>query len=150
MDLKSVVLPVHVENELSLLIESELVSLGWWVHLVGEVSVAVSAHESVLGWSSLWNKYEWSIDMESELLVDALGWLFAGLIKINNSPLLVESLVWRVDNNVLAFLILAAINIESFLVYYVGELASAGSVSEDLEPVVLLEVSSLKVLSSTI
>lgn len=149
MNLKSIVTPVHVEDELGLLVESELVCACWWVHLVAEVSVPVSAHVGVLGGGSLWNKDEWSIDVESELLVDALSWLLACLVKINNLPFLVESLVWWVDNYVLALLVLSSVNIEYLVVDDVLELSCARSIFEDLEPVVVLGATSLEVLSST-
>jgi len=126
------------------------VCLGWWIHLVSEVTVSVSTHVSVLGCGSLWNKDEWSIDVESELLVNSLSWLLACLIKIDNLPFLVESLVWVADNYVLALLVLSSVYIKCLLVDDILELSSACSVLEDLEPVVVLDTTSLEVLSSTI
>jgi hypothetical protein len=70
--------------------------------------------------------------MESEFLVQSLGLKFSSLVKIDNLPLLVESISLCMNNNLGSFFILRVVNIKAFSILNVAE--SINFIFEDLEP----------------
>jgi len=70
--------------------------------------------------------------MESEFLVQSLGLKFISLVKIDNLPLLVESISLCMNNNLGTFFILGVVNIKAFSILNVAE--SVDFKFEDLEP----------------
>jgi hypothetical protein len=69
LDFNNVVLPVHVLNGLSDDIELELLGFLWWVDHVSNVEISISVHLKVSVSWKLRNHDEWSVDMESPLII---------------------------------------------------------------------------------
>jgi hypothetical protein len=75
---------------------------------------------------------EWSIDMETKFFVQSLSLNLSSLVKIDNLPLLVSSIVVTPNSNSLSFLVLCSSNIKDLIVGPVDELIFVEL--EDLEP----------------
>jgi hypothetical protein len=75
---------------------------------------------------------EWSVDMETEFIIEtaSLNWLC--LVKIDDLPSLVSSIVLLPNNNWSSFFILSTMDIKSFVVLNVDEVFTF--ISEDLPP----------------
>jgi hypothetical protein len=86
---------------------------------LGDV-VGTNALEHSSEWK-LGDDVEWSIDMESEILVETLSLESFLFIMVDNSPSLVNTSVSLVDNNSLSFNILVSRHIKNLLVINVHE-----------------------------
>jgi hypothetical protein len=75
---------------------------------------------------------EWSIDVETKFFVESLSLNLSSLVKIDNLPLLVSSIVVTPNSNSLSFLVLCSSNIKDLIVGPVDELIFVEL--EDLEP----------------
>jgi hypothetical protein len=78
------------------------------------------------------DKIEWSIYMESEVLVKSLGLDWTSFVKIDNSPSLMSSVVVSKDTNCLSFSVLGTSDIKYFTALPIDELAVL--ILEHLEP----------------
>jgi hypothetical protein len=70
--------------------------------------------------------------METEVFIQSLGWFLLGLIKIDNLPSLVSSVVSVPGNDLSSFLVFSSMDIKAFLVLPVDEVFI--SIGEDLPP----------------
>jgi hypothetical protein len=75
---------------------------------------------------------EWSVDPESEVLVESFDFVTLSLVDIDDLPSLVEAGVLSPDNNFLAFRVLVTLDIEDLSVFGVDELLVL--VLEELPP----------------
>jgi hypothetical protein len=123
---------VVVSDSLGLFIKEELL-----LSLV----VSPSLEDNVVGSNALshsveWklrDKIEWSVDVESKLFIQSLGLSLCFLVKIENLPSLVGSIVSWVDLNFLSLVIFTLENIKASIGFLdVAEMFSL--VDEDLEP----------------
>ena len=118
-------------NGLRFLVEDPLLGvLVGNMSLNGDAASTNNVHGSA-HWESRDN-VEWSIDIESEVTVEALSTLTLDGVQVNNVPFLVAAVVSVPGDNVLTFLVLATPDIESLIVLDIHELFSL--VSEELEP----------------
>jgi len=108
------------------LLSQSIVSPSSLPDVVGTVALSNSVE-----WK-LGNKIEWSIYMETEVLVKSLSLRSLCFIKINNIPLLMLSSIVTPNTNLLTFLVFASSNIEDLAGLPVDELAVL--ILEDLEP----------------
>jgi hypothetical protein len=60
--------------------------------------------------------------VETEFLVETLGFCLISLVKIENLPFLVRLVIVTLDTNYLSFLVLAVFNVKNFVVSPVNEL----------------------------
>lgn len=72
-------------------------------------------------------KNEWSIDIDSELLIQTLSWCFRCLINVHNGPLLVLTIMGNPTGNLLTFNILARPNREDLGVLYISNVSAVES-----------------------
>jgi hypothetical protein len=111
LDVKDIILPLLVFDSLGLFIESPFLSpivspspqdnLGSAEHLNHHVE-----------WK-LRDDVEWSVDVESKILVETLSFSLSFLVKIKNLPSLVGTVMSIVDSYSLAFLICVTRNIKA-------------------------------------
>lgn len=81
---------------------------------------------------------EFSVDVESEFFIETLGWTLLNLIGVDDSPLLVDSTVFLIWDNVSSFQVFAAINVEDSVVSNISN-----------EGTVILVVSKMNVSTDT-
>ena len=97
-----------------------------------EINISVSMHLSnSVHWKSR-SDVEWSVDVESEFLTKSLGLNLLGIVKIDNCPFLVVTIVSFFYNDWCSFLIFVSANIKAFLVLPIDEVSIL--VGEDLPP----------------
>jgi hypothetical protein len=125
-------LPVVVLDGLGDLIEIPLlcfhiVSPSLQGNIVGTDTLNNSLH-----WQSRSN-VEWSVDMETEVVVDSLGSYSISFIKIYYTPLLSSSICVTVNYNCMSFFILFILNTKCFRGLPIDELVLL--VLEYLEPI---------------
>jgi hypothetical protein len=65
---------------------------------------------------------EWSIDMESEVFIDSLCLRSIGFVQIENSPLLMSSLIITENSDFLSLFILSTSDIKDFAALPVDKL----------------------------
>jgi len=109
VNLHDVVLPVHVVDGLCLLVKSPLgmFSMSWSPSSQIDPMVSVHSNDS-LHWHSR-SDVEWSIDMETLVLIDSLGSNITSIFNIGNIPFLVSLSIVVGNSNWLSF------NISSFI-----------------------------------
>ena len=131
MDVKAVVLPVVVSDGLGLLVEPELL-LSNIVSPSLEDHVCSTKHLSdSIEWK-LRHEIEWSVDVETEFLIQSLG-LSLNILGVDNLPSLVGSIVSVPNLDLLTFVILTLVNIKAFAgLLDVTEVFTA--IGEDLPP----------------
>jgi len=78
------------------------------------------------------DEVEWSVDVESEFLVESLGLNLSSFINVEDSPFLMSTLIVRPNSNWVSFLILCTFDIKDFAALPVNELLVL--IFEDLEP----------------
>ena len=108
--------------------------------MLGSDIVSPSLQPDVVGTVALSNsvewkfgdEIEWSIHMETEVLVQPLGLWSLCFIKIDNVPLLSSASVVAVHLNWGAFTVIATCDIENFLILPVDKLVVL--ILEDLPP----------------
>lgn len=86
---------------------------------------------SVLGKSR--DDIEWSISIESTILINTRSWLGCFLIKIDNFPSLIEPIVLTPNYNIISFFVCSSSNVEYLVILDINEVLS--SVSELFPPV---------------
>jgi hypothetical protein len=131
LDFKAKVLPVVVFDGLSNLIEEELL-LSCILSPSLEDHIGSSKHLSNSVEWKLRDNIEWSIDVESEFLIQSLSLSLCSLVKIDNLPFLVTAISLSINNNLSSFLIFRLFNIKALSVLNVAE--SVNLKFEDLEP----------------
>lgn len=89
---------------------------------------------------------EWSINVESISLIVSLGWWLWCILNINDRPLLVQTVVLWISNNVLSLNILSLVDVED-LTLDIDDVCSY--VFEELPPV-RVGTLDINVLSTTI
>jgi hypothetical protein len=94
--------------------------------------VGTNALDDSLHWQSRSN-VEWSVDMETEVVVDSLGSYSISFIKIYYTPLLSSSICVTVNYNCMSFFILFILNTKCFRGLPIDELVLL--VLEYLEPI---------------
>jgi hypothetical protein len=94
--------------------------------------VGTNALDDSLHWQSRSN-VEWSVDMETEVVVDPLGSYSISFIKIYYTPLLSSSICVTVNYNCMSFFILFILNTKCFRSLPVDELVLL--IFEYLEPI---------------
>jgi len=115
--------------------------------LILEIQVASwSYSQCSMFWKSR-DQIEWSVSVESTIIIKSASWFWCLLIKIKNSPFLSSSTVSSVHHNIVSFLIFSTMNIQYFTVLNVYNVLSIQF--ELLEPV-LLSVSCVQVIASSI
>jgi len=126
-----VCLPVVVLQSLGNWVEEPLLSLS----ILDESSdlnvVSSHAFSNSLHWHSR-SDVEWSVSMESEVLINTLIFILSSLVNIEDSPLLVVALVVRPDAYSSSFFIFTSFNIKNLAVLPVDELFVL--ILEDLPP----------------
>jgi hypothetical protein len=80
------------------------------------------AFSNSIHWESR-NHVEWSIDVETKVFVETLGWISFHFINIGHSPLLILTIVVLVNTNFASFLIFASCDIKNFAVIPIDELS---------------------------
>jgi len=115
-------LPVVVLDGLGDLIEVPLLSSNVLSPSVEPDIVSTVALSNSIHWESR-NNVEWSIDVESKVFVETLGWISFHFINIGHSPLLILTIVVLIDTNFAAFFIFATCNIKNFAVIPIDELS---------------------------
>jgi hypothetical protein len=70
--------------------------------------------------------------MESEVFVKTLCWFSSKLVKIDNLPSLVGTIVSVIYDNLSSFFVLSSVNIKAFLVLPIDEVFI--SIGKDLPP----------------
>jgi len=131
LDIKWVVLPLVILKSLGNSIEEPLLSQGIvspssLPDVVGTVALSNSVE-----WK-FWNQIEWSVNMETKVLIEPLGLWSLCFIKINNIPLLMSSSIVTPNTNLLAFLVFSSSNIKDLAWLPVDELSLL--ILENLEP----------------
>jgi hypothetical protein len=131
LDFKAVVLPVVVSDSLGYFIEPELL-LSNIVSPSLEYHVGSTEHLSNSVEWKLWDKVEWSVDVEAKFFVESLGFSLY-FIDIKNLPSLVGAIMSTMNLNLLSFFILSLEYIEASVGFLdVAEMFTW--VHEDLEP----------------
>jgi hypothetical protein len=124
-------LPVVILQSLSDWIEEPLLSLS-----ILDVSsllniVSSNTFSNSLHWKSR-SDVEWSISIESEVLVETLLFSLAGLVNIKDCPLLVVALIVAPDSDRSSFFVFTSFNIKDLVVLPVDKLLVL--ILEDLPP----------------
>jgi hypothetical protein len=131
LNIKWVWFPVVVFECLCNLIEIPLLSISILSPSLKPDIVSTMALSNSLHWES-WSNIERPVDMESKLFIESFGPDWFGLVKIDNFPSLISSLLVSVNDNSLSFNILGSINWNSFVVGWIDELVIF--ILEHLEP----------------
>jgi hypothetical protein len=132
LDVHGYVFPVLRLDGLADIVEEEcLCNSSSDISLEPEVVVA-SGFDNSLHWESGSN-VEWSVDMETEILIKSFSSNLLCFVNIDDRPSLVSTVVSLPGDNFLSFSILSTRDIKCLLVLDVDEVAT--SVPPDLPPV---------------
>ena len=101
MDINGSVLPVVVLDGLGFDVEVPLLCLGV-LSPSSESEIGAVGFSDSLHWES-GSDVEWSVNMESEVLVESFTLFLRSLVYIDDSPSLISSTVSLVNNNILHF-----------------------------------------------
>jgi hypothetical protein len=132
LDLHCVILPLLRSDSLSLFIEEELLGRSVLYPSLNDCIVSTNTFHDSSEWL-LWNKVEWSIDIESKFLVITLSSILSMVFEVDNVPFLVSTVMFGVNNNWLSFIILVSWYIKALLVLPIDEVLVL--VSEQLPPI---------------
>jgi len=131
LDFHGIVLPVVGSDHLVLVVEEPLLnSLSLSVSLQIDLACSNSFSNSV-HWKSR-DYVEWPVDVETEFFIESFTCNFLCLVKIDNLPSLVGTIMSVPNDNLLTFNIFALEDIKAFLVLPVDEVFIR--VGEDLPP----------------
>jgi hypothetical protein len=115
LDVPTVVLPVVVSDSLGDFVEPELL-LSLIVSPSLEDHVGSAKHFSNSVEWEFRNKVEWSVDVETEVIIHSLGLCLGSLVKIENLPFLVLLSSVVSNTNGISFFVLAVSNIKNLVV----------------------------------
>ena len=109
---------------------SDVLSPSLQPDIVGTVALSNSLH-----WHSR-SDVEWSVDVETELLVEALGSVLGSLVEVDDLPSLVGIVlavsILAVDDDLLTFFVLSSLNFNHLVVGWIDQEFTLQL--EDLEP----------------
>jgi hypothetical protein len=96
LDVKWMRFPVVVSDSLGYSIKVPLLSSDILSPSLEPDVISTMAFSNSLQWKS-WSNVEWSVDMESKLLIKTFSWLFCGLVNIDNFPFLLDWTILGTD-----------------------------------------------------
>jgi hypothetical protein len=130
-DVKAVVLPVVVSNGLGNFIKPELLVFSI-VSPSLKYNIGTSEHFSNSVEWKLWNKIEWSVNVESKFFIQTFSGSLLSFVKVKNLPFLVGFSSITPNTNLGSFFVFWLDDIKHFFVGPVNELTIF--ILENLEP----------------
>jgi len=121
LDFEGIVLPLVASDGLRNLIEVPLLSFNIVSPSLKSNIVSTNAFSNSVEWK-LRDNVEWSVDVETEFLIESLGFSLRTFIKIQDIPFLIDTLAIVIDSNWLSLLILRCCVKDSIVILEVNKL----------------------------